>query len=127
MSIANSNSRPSLLIESRSDELASLYLTWLHRQPLVMFDAETFAESLPNRDPELVLALQALCFRFSKQSPNTQSREQLVAMARVSRQLVMDKVFNNHVDCSALQTLCLLSLFEHTGKMCREYWRHSVY
>ncbi|KAG5655527.1 hypothetical protein KAF25_003864 [Fusarium avenaceum] len=104
----------SLLPESRNDELASLYLTWLHRQPLVMFDAETFAESLPSRDPELVLVLQALCFRFPPQSLNTESRQQLIAMARKSRHLVMEKVFASKVDCSVLQTLCLLSLFEYT-------------
>ncbi|RFN54041.1 zn(ii)2cys6 transcription factor [Fusarium flagelliforme] len=104
----------SVLPESRTGELTSLYMTWLHRQPLVMFDTEKFAESLPGRDPELILALQALCLRFPPQSLNMESRQRLIAMARTSRQLVMDKVFRSQVDLSVLQTLCLLSLFEYT-------------
>lgn len=90
-------------------------MTWLHRQPLVMFDAEKFAESLPGRDPELILALQALCLRFPPQSLNMESRQRLIAMARTSRQLVMEKIFKSQVELSVLQTLCLLSLFEYTG------------
>jgi hypothetical protein len=86
-----------------------------------MFDAETFAESLPSRDPELILVLQALCFRFPPQSLNTESRQQLIAMARTSRQLVIEKVFASQVDCSVLQTLCLLSFFEYTGGKHTEY------
>ncbi|KAF4995952.1 hypothetical protein FGRMN_4807 [Fusarium graminum] len=79
-----------------------------------MFNAETFAESLPDRDPELVLALQALCLRFPPQSPNTISRQRLVAMAVTSRQLAMERVFRSEVSLSVLQTLCLLSFFEYT-------------
>ncbi|KAF5597825.1 quinic acid utilization activator [Fusarium pseudocircinatum] len=101
------------VVEPSSDELASLYLTWLHRQPLVLFNAETFAESLPRREAELVLALQALCLRFPPRLLSEQYRQRLHAMAQASRQSVMDKVFGSRVDCSVLQTLCLLSLFEH--------------
>ncbi|RBR16714.1 hypothetical protein FVER53590_10018 [Fusarium verticillioides] len=99
--------------EPSSDELASLYLTWLHRQPLVLFNAETFAESLPCREAELLLALRALCLRFPPRLLSEQYRQRLHVMAQASRQSVMDKVFGSRVDCSALQTLCLLSLFEH--------------
>ncbi|KAF4450527.1 hypothetical protein F53441_6382 [Fusarium austroafricanum] len=91
-----------------------------------MFNAETFAASLPDRGPELVLALQALCFRFPPQSLNTESRQRLIAMARASRQLVMDKVFGSQVDCSILQTLCLLSLFEYAGSVCPGVWPTSI-
>ncbi|KLP12975.1 uncharacterized protein LW94_1848 [Fusarium fujikuroi] len=106
-------SGPSSLVEPRSDELASLYLTWLHRQPLVLFNAETFAESLPRRETELVLALQALCLRFPPRLLSQQYRQRLHAMAQASREIVMNKVFGSRVDCSVLQTLCLLILFEH--------------
>ncbi|RKL45614.1 hypothetical protein BFJ72_g3159 [Fusarium proliferatum] len=34
-------------------------------------------------------------------------------MAQASREIVMNKVFGGRVDCSVLQTLCLLILFEH--------------
>ncbi|KAI7764836.1 hypothetical protein LZL87_004041 [Fusarium oxysporum] len=101
----------------RSDELASMYLTWLHRQPLVLFNAETFAESLPRRETELILALQALCLRFPPRLLDQQYRQRLHAMAQASRQIVMKKVFGSRVDSSVLQTLCLLSLFEHAGMM----------
>jgi hypothetical protein len=106
---------PSSLLDSRSDELASLYLTWLHRQPLVLFNAETFAESLPGREAELILALQALCLRFPPRLLDQQYCQRLHAMAQASRQIVMNKAFDSQVDCSVLQTLCLLSLFEHAG------------
>ncbi|KAF5644094.1 quinic acid utilization activator [Fusarium sp. NRRL 52700] len=101
------------LVEPSSDELASLYLTWLHRQPLVLFNAEIFTESLPRREEELILALQALCLRFPPRVLSQQYRQRLHAMAQASRAVVMNKVFGSRVDCSVLQTLCLLSLFEH--------------
>ncbi|KAF4503272.1 Quinic acid utilization activator [Fusarium agapanthi] len=106
-------SGPSSLVEPRSDELATLYLTWLHRQPLVLFNAGTFAESLTSRETELTLALQALCLRFPPRLLNQQYRQRLHSMAQASREIVMSKVFGSRVDCSVLQTLCLLSLFEH--------------
>ncbi|KAF5980130.1 hypothetical protein FBULB1_5374 [Fusarium bulbicola] len=106
-------SGPSSLVEPRSDELATLYLTWLHRQPLVLFNAGTFAESLPSRETELILALQALCLRFPPRLLNQQYRQRLHSMAQASREIAMNKVFGSRVDCSVLQTLCLLSLFEH--------------
>ncbi|EMT65613.1 Quinic acid utilization activator [Fusarium odoratissimum] len=106
-------SGPSSLVEPRSDELASLYLSWLHRQPLVLFNAETFAESLPSRETELILVLQALCLRFPPRLLSQQYRQRLHAMAQASREIAMNKVFGSRVDCSVLQTLCLLSLFEH--------------
>ncbi|RYC90178.1 hypothetical protein BFJ63_vAg6888 [Fusarium oxysporum f. sp. narcissi] len=106
-------SGPSSLVEPRSDELASLYLTWLNRQPLVLFNAEAFAESLPSRETELILVLQALCLRFPPRLLSQQYRQRLHAMAQASREIAMNKVFGSRVDCSVLQTLCLLSLFEH--------------
>ncbi|KAF5572359.1 quinic acid utilization activator [Fusarium pseudoanthophilum] len=103
------------VVEPSSDELASLYLTWLHRQPLVLFNAETFAESLPRREAEMVLALRALCLRFPPRLLSEQYRQRLHGMAQASREIVMNKVFGGRVDCSVLQTLCLLSLFEHAA------------
>uniref|UniRef100_A0A0D2Y698 Zn(2)-C6 fungal-type domain-containing protein n=1 Tax=Fusarium oxysporum (strain Fo5176) TaxID=660025 RepID=A0A0D2Y698_FUSOF len=112
-------SGPSSLVEPRGDELASLYLTWLHRQPLVLFNAEAFAESLPSRETELILVLQALCLRFPPRLLSQQYRQRLHAMAQASREIAMNKVFGSRVDCSVLQTLCLLSLFEHAGLITR--------
>ncbi|KAF5268608.1 hypothetical protein FOXYS1_496 [Fusarium oxysporum] len=41
-----------------------------------------------------------------------QFRQRLNVKAQTSHQLVMKKIFGSQVDCSVLQTLCLLSLFE---------------
>lgn len=96
-------------------DLDHLYLTWCHNQPLAMFNKDTFAESLPERDHELILALQALAFRFPPGSLTPQRCEQLGSMAKEARYIAMNRVTDGQVRPSTLQTLCLLSLIDFTG------------
>lgn len=95
--------------------LGQLYLTWCHNQPLALFSKDTFVESIPKRDRELILALQAVAFRFPPGSLTPQHNERLASMTKEARHIVMNRITDGQVKLSTLQTLCLLSLVHFTG------------
>jgi hypothetical protein len=93
-----------------------LFLTYCNCQPLPLFHHETFFASLDARDIELQDAIQALAMRFSDggtTDPNTEQR--IRSRTESCRKRVMDRIANGTVELSTLQSLCLLSLIEHTG------------
>ncbi|KAJ6179426.1 Zn(II)2Cys6 transcription factor [Penicillium mononematosum] len=94
------------------EDLGHLYLTWCHNQPLALFDKDTFVQSLPKRNRELILVLQALAFRFPPGSITPQYYGQLSSMAETARQIVMNRIMDRRVDLPTLQTLCLLSVVD---------------
>ncbi|RJE21838.1 hypothetical protein PHISCL_05822 [Aspergillus sclerotialis] len=100
--------------EPNLKDLGDLYLTWCHNQPLALFNRNTFIESLPRRDRELVLALQALALRFPPGSFKPQTHDELGSMAKESRNIVMSRIADGQVNLSTLQTLCLLSVVDFT-------------
>ena len=93
-----------------------LYLTWCHNQPISLFKEDNLLQSLRSRDHELRLAIQAISLRFPIGSLTSRKREKLNTMAKTSRRLVMERIVDSQVDLSTLQTLCLLSLIDFTGK-----------
>ena len=105
-------------------ELGHLYLIWCHNQPLVLFDANTFVESLPRRDRELILALQTLALRFPPGSLKPQDQERLSSMAKESRNIVMNRLADGQVNLSTLQTLCILSMVDFTGWLSYQVQTH---
>ena len=104
-----------LLQEAEIKQAGRLYLTWCQNQPVSLFDDDTFLATLGSRDPELLLALQALCLRFPPGSLTSTRRRKLGAMSRRSRALAMGRVEGGQVDLSTLQTLCLLSMVDLSG------------
>ena len=105
--------------EQNLRDLGLLYLTWCHNQPLTLFDKDTFVESLPKRNRELILVLQALAFRFPPGSITPQYNEQLSSMAETARKIVMNRITDRQVDLPTLQTLCLLSVVDFAGPLPR--------
>ncbi|EGX91795.1 hypothetical protein CCM_05952 [Cordyceps militaris CM01] len=108
------NLSPSHLLMPKENLLAMgrLYLAWCHGQPIALFDPETFLDSLPFRDMELILSLQALSLRYPPSTLTPQKREKLDAMERESRSAVMNRIASSAVELSTLQTLCILSMVE---------------
>lgn len=96
--------------------MGQLYLTWCHGQPIALFNASTFLESLTFRDIELILALQTLSLRYPPSTLTPQKRDRLNAMEREARTAVMNRIASSEVDISTLQTLCILSMVEFAGK-----------
>ncbi|XWW92649.1 hypothetical protein V2A60_000574 [Cordyceps javanica] len=92
--------------------MGRLYLAWCHGQPIALFDPEIFLDSLPFRDLELILALQALSLRYPPSTLTPQKRERLDSMERESRSAVMNRIASSAVELSTLQTLCILSMVE---------------
>ncbi|OBR04430.1 C6 transcription factor [Colletotrichum higginsianum IMI 349063] len=93
-------------------ETGRRYLLWIHGQPITLFAEDTFLPSLPSRDPELILALEALVLRYPPGSLTSQVARQLEGKARESRRMVMDRVTEGRVELSTLQSLCLLNMFD---------------
>ena len=92
-------------------------MTWCHNQPLTLFAEEGFLGTLRHRSRELLLALQALSLRFP---PGLRSEQQHLALnkkALEARRIVMTALVDDVIELSTLQTLCLLSLIEFTGKI----------
>ncbi|KAK1993254.1 hypothetical protein LX36DRAFT_684401 [Colletotrichum falcatum] len=91
------------------------YLLWFHGQPITLFDEDEFLPSLSSRDPELILALQALVLRFPPGSLTQQLSRRLDEKTREARQMVMNRVAEGRVELSTLQSLCLLSVFDFSS------------
>lgn len=110
---------PSDADAAQNDLLAMgrLYLTWCHGQPVTLFNAETFLESLPFRDKELILALQTFSLRFPPGNLTPQKRERLDGMEREARSIVMTKIADAEVELSTLQALCVLSMVEFASEL----------
>ncbi|KAF9883293.1 hypothetical protein FE257_003784 [Aspergillus nanangensis] len=94
--------------------VAQLYINCCHHQPLPLFSADRFVETISTRDPELLLALQAVCLRFQDESMDNQT-PRIQECARQSRALVMERVSHGTLELSTLQTLCLLAVYEFTA------------
>lgn len=95
--------------------MGRLYLTWCHAQPIILFDADLFLNSLEFRDKELVLALQSFGLRYPPGVLTAQQRQRIAFTERESKKLVMNRVADSDIQLSTLQTLCLLSLSEFAG------------
>lgn len=92
-----------------------LYMTWCHRQPLQLFEEDSFLDSLDTRDHELMLALQSLCLRFAAGTSQVDNSERTRSMADMSYRLVMERIAQGEVQLSTLQTLCVLSMVDFTA------------
>ncbi|KAJ5773224.1 transcriptional regulator family: Fungal Specific TF [Penicillium paradoxum] len=95
---------------------AELYLMFCNAQPLLLFPHRSSVASLKMRDPELLLAIEALGVRFKKQGVNDKD-VQLEIKRKTERasQIVMMRLASGTVELSTIQTLCLLSMLEFTA------------
>ncbi|KAE8361097.1 hypothetical protein BDV27DRAFT_167208 [Aspergillus caelatus] len=89
---------------------AQLYISFCNYQPLPLFDPEDFVETIATRDPELILAIQAISLRFEREVEVGEAH--ILEYARNARSLVMDRINSGDLELSTLQTLCLLAMFE---------------
>ncbi|KAJ5292959.1 uncharacterized protein N7443_008912 [Penicillium atrosanguineum] len=96
--------------------LINLYRIFCNFQPLPLFPREGSYASLASRDPELVLAMEALGVRFlGRGVQDSQTNEQITFKTKMASQLVMARLTEGNVELSTIQTLCLLSMLEFTA------------
>lgn len=95
---------------------AQLFITYCNYQPLPLFNEDGFVERINGRDRELLLAIQAVSLRFRRRNGDGETTIDTRECARKSRSLVMDRVGESKIELSTLQSLCLLAMFDFTGK-----------
>lgn len=113
-------------VSDELQELGRVYLTWCHKQPMQLFDEDTFVETLPRRDKELILALEALSLRFPPGPITKEKQQQLESSAIEARRLVMNRVVNSDTRLSSLQSLCILSINNFAGKHAHSRYRFRI-
>ncbi|KAI2737274.1 transcriptional regulator family: Fungal Specific TF [Penicillium roqueforti] len=95
---------------------AELYLTFCNAQPLLLFPHRSSLVSLGKRDPELLLAIEALGVRFKRPGIIDQDIQlEIKIKTERASQMVMMRLASGTVELSTIQTLCLLSMLEFTA------------
>lgn len=82
---------------------------------LVLFEHDTFLDSLDSRGHELTLALKSFCLLFALGISPDENEQEMKYIFDISYRLVMEKTAQGNVQLSTLQTLCLLSMVDFTG------------
>ncbi|KAL4739211.1 hypothetical protein BDV11DRAFT_215347 [Aspergillus similis] len=92
-----------------------LFHTYCNSQPLPLFHHRLFSAS-ENRDQELILAMKALGLRFRGNGiADPGIDRQIRDWTEQSRRMVMARVAEGSMELSTLQTLCILTLIDHTA------------
>ncbi|CAG8017984.1 unnamed protein product [Penicillium nalgiovense] len=95
---------------------AEFYLTFCNAQPLLLFPHRSSLVSLGKRDPELLLAIEALGVRFNGPGVIDQDIElEIKRKTERACQMAMMRLASGTVELSTIQTLCLLSMLEFTA------------
>lgn len=102
--------------EHSSDKSAlDLYFTFCNSQPLSLFARGVCPENIGRRDPELLLAMEALGLRFQgRVVKDCQIESEIQRKTKRSRQIIMSRLDDGTVELSSIQSLCLLSILEYT-------------
>lgn len=95
-----------------------MYRIFCNYQPLPLFPREVSSASLASRDPELVLAIEALGTRFlGKGVKESRIEKQIKVKTKRASKMAITRLAEGSVELSTIQTLCLLSFLEFTGKL----------
>lgn len=95
-----------------------MYRIFCNYQPLPLFPREVSSASLASRDPELVLAIEALGMRFlGKGVKESRIEKQIKVKTKRAGKMAITRLAEGSVELSTIQTLCLLSFLEFTGKL----------
>ncbi|KAL4922138.1 hypothetical protein BDW62DRAFT_207895 [Aspergillus aurantiobrunneus] len=107
---------PSDKSSSLEQHTVQLFHIYCNFQPLPLFHHKSFLAILSNREPELLLAMQALGLRFSGNGiADPKIHQQIKDWTESSRRLVMARVTDGSLELSSLQALCILTLIDYTA------------
>ncbi|KAL4969947.1 Zn(II)2Cys6 transcription factor [Aspergillus stella-maris] len=100
--------------ESNAQTALQLFYTYCNYQPLPLFHHKSFQATAGYRDPELLLAIQALGLRFNGNGiADPDIEQQIQEWTERSRRMVMARVTEGSVELSTLQALCILIFIDH--------------
>lgn len=102
---------------SSDSSALDLYFTFCNSQPLSLFPCGACPDNIGRRDPELLLAMEALGLRFQGRGfKDSQIESEIQSKTKRSRQAVMSRLDDGAVELSTIQSLCLLSMLDYTGE-----------
>ncbi|KAL2815223.1 hypothetical protein BDW59DRAFT_166896 [Aspergillus cavernicola] len=114
--VTETSATPSIPSSSLAQNAQQLFLTYCNFQPLPLFRHGSFSATSENRDPELLLAMQALGLRFSGAGiADAVIDRQIKDWSESSRRMAMTRVIEGSVELSTLQAFCILTLIDHTA------------
>ncbi|KAL5342061.1 hypothetical protein BJX70DRAFT_12494 [Aspergillus crustosus] len=93
-----------------------LYHTYCNFQPLPLFHHKTFLTTYKHRDPELLLAIQALGLRFRANGiADPETDRQIKEWTESSRRIISTRMREGTVELPTLQALTILILIDYTA------------
>ncbi|KAL4884964.1 hypothetical protein BJY04DRAFT_156241 [Aspergillus karnatakaensis] len=93
-----------------------LFHTYCNFQPLPIFHHKSFLATWKDRDPELILAMQALGLRFKGNGiADSEVDRQIREWTESSRRMISTRMREGSVEISTLQTLTILILIDYTA------------
>lgn len=89
---------------------ARLYLQFCHCQPLPLFAPKNLEAMIFSRDLEVQLCICAASLRFDLDEDSLASRRACATKySQIAKSIVMNRILEERVELSTLQTLCLLT------------------
>ncbi|KAL4866618.1 hypothetical protein BDV12DRAFT_131442 [Aspergillus spectabilis] len=129
--VAEASDSSSMLNIPVGQHAIQLFHTYCNFQPLPLFHHNSFLETCKNRDPELLLAIQALGLRFKGNGiADPETNRQMKEWTESSRRMISTRLREGSVELSTLQALTILILIDYTaGQTMRAGWniRSAVY
>lgn len=96
-------------------ECIALYFQYCHKQPLWLFDPESFSNSAGMPD-EIILGISSLALRYSQNHIRDGQADQLCRQyAEAAHSLISLRIARGTVTVSTMQALCLIALAEYIG------------
>lgn len=97
-------------------ECIALYFQYCHKQPLWLFDPESFSSSAEMPD-EIILGISSLALRYSQNHIRDGQADQLCRQyAEAAHSLISFRIARGSVTLSTMQALCLIALAEYIGQ-----------
>lgn len=94
-------------------ECIALYFQYCHKQPLWLFDPESFSNST-GRPEEIILGISSLALRYSQNHIRDGQADQLSRQyAKAAHSLISLRIAQGSVTLSTMQALCLIALSEY--------------
>ena len=107
---------PSAISSTPRDVLvmvAEIYIRYCDSQPLPLFEPATFADTFPDRDPQLICAVVALASRFCTEAQMRSLEHHGHAPSYHTAYLsVLDLMASDRIELSTLQTMCIIVLLD---------------
>lgn len=97
-------------------ECIALYFQYCHKQPLWLFDPESFSNPADMPD-EVILGISCLALRYSRNRILDGQVDQLCRQyAEAAHSLISFRISRGTVKLSTMQALCLIALAEYIGQ-----------